>query len=168
MQTHRLSQCQVCSRYISTRFGGTCPSCRPELARSSARDAATEAHRAYSGPNLEEIFSKRVATKNNIPKAARRLWTQCLVQALAQIVEFNDDLAWAHFFMLRKAVLRSSFRGGKKKTRRAQEQRPNCCASVGWKVSVKCFGGRDAYQSGLIRSDLRKRSQRNLCKELRS
>ena len=115
LQANRLNQCQVCSKLISTRFGGTCPSCRPQLASSSARGSNVDDSRAYTGPAFEEIFSKRVPTKNSVPKPARKLWTQCLVEALAQIVEFNDELAWAQFFMLPKAVLRSSFRGGKKR-----------------------------------------------------
>ena len=52
---------------------------------------------------------------NKTNKGARKLWAQCVVESLAQIIEFNDELAWAQFFMLPKAVLRSSFRGGKKR-----------------------------------------------------
>ena len=63
-----------------------------------------------------------------MPKAAKKLWAQCVTEALAQIVEFNDVMAWAHFFMLPKAVLRSSFRGGKKQKKSGDVETKLLCA----------------------------------------
>ena len=113
LSQHRLEQCQVCCKLLSIRFGGTCPRCRPQANRSSQTGNHQEGN-PYTGSSLEEIFSKRVPTKAFVPKDHRRLWAQCLIQALAQVQEFIDVLAWAHFFMLPKGVLRSSKRGGKK------------------------------------------------------
>ena len=117
LDEHRLDQCQVCSKLLARRFGGTCPRCRPQLARE-VNDSA-QSQRPYDGPSFDEIFGKRVPTKAFVPKAARKLWAQCLLAAIAQVLEFNDELAWAELFILPKCVLRTSKRGGKKHRKRS-------------------------------------------------
>ena len=64
IRQHRLNQCPVCSKFISSRFGGTCPACRPSLGRSATSNAHANSSRRYTGPPLEELFSKRVPTKS--------------------------------------------------------------------------------------------------------
>jgi hypothetical protein len=87
------------------------------------RDDVMDGGRSLDGiPSLQDIFSKKCSTKDYVPKEARRVWSQCLTQALADVIEHNDQLAWAQLFMLPKAVLRSAQRGGKRKAKNAGTQ----------------------------------------------
>ena len=121
----RLDQCQVCSRFLAARYGGTCPRCRPQLAVPAA-GVEEGRPRGPDAPPLEDLFSKRVATKAFVPKAARRLWAHCLVQSLAQVAWYNDECAWAEFYMLPKSVLRASARGGRCKKDGEAETKALC------------------------------------------
>ena len=55
LSEHRLEQCQVCSKLLSIRFGGTCPRCWPQLNRSSKTGSRQEG-RHYSGPSFGIFF----------------------------------------------------------------------------------------------------------------
>ena len=78
-------------------------------------------------PPIEQIFSRKCPTRDHVPKEARRLWAQCSTQSLAEIVEHNDEAAWAQFFMLSKCVLRSGQRGGRRKSKNAGAQTQVLC-----------------------------------------
>eukprot|EP00959_Pyramimonas_sp_CCMP1952_P309514 6477400-Pyramimonas_sp.AAC.1 len=57
LDDHRLSQCSVCQRFLSTRYNGICPRCRP-AARAAAAGAAPAVDDAVPRPpglpSLEE------------------------------------------------------------------------------------------------------------------
>ena len=86
LQEHRLGQCQVCSRLLSTRFSNDHPHCRPQLSTGGhgSRNTTHQRANASSLVNFEEVFNKRVATKAGVPKEARRMWSQCLAHALSE------------------------------------------------------------------------------------
>ncbi len=110
LSEHRLVQCQVCSRLISSRFGNACPDCRPRLAAGRARlDSSQQLPAGF--PAVEEIFGKRVQTKAGIPKEARRLWSQCLIHSLSRVVQQNNLQSWCELLMLAKCALRTTVRG---------------------------------------------------------
>eukprot|EP00974_Lingulodinium_polyedra_P034694 3335102-Lingulodinium_polyedra.AAC.1 len=89
LDQHALGQCSVCQRFLNLRFQGVCPRCRP--AARAAAAAAPPAPPADAGdaagqpglPSLRAVFSSRAGTRRHVPKGARALWAQCLVQAVA-------------------------------------------------------------------------------------
>ncbi len=62
-----------------------------------------------------------------MPKEARRLWSQCIVQALSEIVRFNDVKAWKDFFMLAKCALRTMARGRRGNHQHGSAETKNLC-----------------------------------------
>ena len=129
LDQNNLVQCQVCSRLLSSRFGMACPRCRPVMnappvsTRGAQRAAGVDGD---SPPSLEESVSKRVFTKKQVPKGARRLWAQCLVQAIATVVAYNDCRSWRELFSLPKCVLKGQVRGGAGRDRGEAETKTLC------------------------------------------
>ena len=113
MEERNLNQCSVCSRLISTRFGGACPRCRPEVIAGTAQQAHGRAIPA-DWPSLEDVCSVNIPTRKYIPKGARKAWGECLSAALSQVHVYNDERAWIDLIGLPKMVLRASERGGSK------------------------------------------------------
>ena len=81
-------------------------------------------------PSWDAIATASVHTKAFVPTAARKLWAQCLIAALTDVVEVGDERAWLDLYMLPKAVLRSGQRGGKShsKTKAMAETKRRCQA----------------------------------------
>lgn len=123
-----LTQCSVCSRLVSTRYGTCCPSCRSTLVR---RDAATSGSVPGARPHdrlplLRDMLKNRTSTKQQVAKGAKRLWAQRLVQALAAVVANNDEFSWHELFALPLCVLRASDRGGAGRRRGEVESKSAC------------------------------------------
>ena len=68
-------------------------------------------------PTICIVASKRAVTKKGVPKGARRLWAQCLIQAISAAVIFNSTASWEDLYALPKCVLRAQERGGKGRNR---------------------------------------------------
>ena len=64
-------------------------------------------------PSLSEIQGRFVPVIKNIPVVLRRLWSQCLAQALAQAVYLNNEAGWTELLMLPKSTLCCPVHGGK-------------------------------------------------------
>ena len=108
---HSLGQCVACSRLLSKRFGNACPRCRPFVGVSPE---PVEGRPLPDGSSsLHEVFNSRAPVKTHIPKGARRLWSQCVVAALASFERFNDVRAWTELLALPRSVLRAEIRGGR-------------------------------------------------------
>ena len=71
-------------------------------------------------------MGKRVFTKQQVPKGARRLWAQCLVMATATVLETNSVEAWKELLALPKSVLRMQTRGGASRRRGEAETKLLC------------------------------------------
>eukprot|EP00971_Amphidinium_carterae_P214151 4249900-Amphidinium_carterae.3 len=72
LEAHGLSQCRVCSRLLSRRFGPSCPRCRPSLcAAPVGLDPAH--HRPWPDgmPEWDEIFTAKISTRAHVPGGAR-------------------------------------------------------------------------------------------------
>ena len=67
-------------------------------------------------PTLSDVCEQWVPTIRNIPLVLRRLWAQCLVKALAQVVWSNNIASWTELLMLPKCTLCRPKRGGKSHT----------------------------------------------------
>ncbi len=65
--------------------------------------------------------------KAYIPKAAKHVWAQCLLSAVAAVLQHNDELAWLDLLMLPKAVLRASARSGKQHRTRIDAETKRLC-----------------------------------------
>ena len=128
LEQHRLSQCQVCSRLLSTRFGNACPRCRPELRRRASSNASDPPSRP-AAPSFEDVAKKRSFTKKAVPKGAKRLWSQCLLSALCAVVAYNDTQSWQELYALPKCTLRGQQRGGASRHRGEAETKRLC---QGW------------------------------------
>ncbi len=127
LHEQRWDQCSVCNALISTRFGGTCPRHRPQ-ARAAGDTGASVSGRNLNGlPALDTIFSMQAPTVRHVPAAARHWWARCLVQALANIVFYNDERAWRELAMMPKSVLRPAARGGKKNSVAAANHTISLC-----------------------------------------
>ena len=101
---------------VNNRFGGVCPKCRPKHRAGQTQE--TEGRPLPEGmPSWHEIGTTQIHTKAYVPKGAKHLWGQCVASALIQILCHGDDRAWREWYMLPKAVLRSSDRGGGKNAR---------------------------------------------------
>lgn len=131
LDEHELGQCSVCQRFLSTRFGGVCPRCRP--AARAAAAAATQSQGAGAAlaspglPSWQEASSRRTSTKHYVPKAARDLWAKCFVQAAARAVHSNSEDAWLELTMLPKCVLRPHTRGGRSSRNAAEALTKTLC-----------------------------------------
>ena len=64
--------------------------------------------------------------KKGVPKGARRLWAQCLIQAISAAVIFNSTASWEELYALPKCVLRAQERGGKGRNRGEVESKQLC------------------------------------------
>jgi hypothetical protein len=106
LQEKRLCQCSVCFKLVSSRFGGSCPSCRP-AAREALGTNSDQAGqpRNRSLPELGAVMSAPFPTLRRVPTGAKAVWAQCLSQALAKAVWENSLDAWTELAMLPKAVL---------------------------------------------------------------
>ena len=122
---HRLTTCSVCRALVSTRYHGTCPSCRPvvqaaasaaalraRLQPAVAQDATTSQER-HALPSLEEIHTRQVPVLKHVPKEVRTLWSRCLAKTLAHTCWSNTVEAWSEQQMLAKCVLCAPPRAGK-------------------------------------------------------
>ena len=128
LQANRLTRCEVCSKILSTRYGRSCPRCRPELLRS-LQPAPVGRPIPADIPSLKDIFGAETGCKSYVPTGAKKLWADCLVTALAQVVQHNDLRAWLELLMLPKCVLSSSMRGGKQHKQRAERRSKEICQS---------------------------------------
>ena len=126
LEDHGLGQCTVCSRYLSRRYGGACPRCRPEL-RTGQRPSGTTREVPEDYPSLEKILSAKIPCKSYVPEGAKKLWAQCLVTSVAQAVEYNDVRSWTELLMLQKCVLRASSRGGKSQKKKLDAETKRLC-----------------------------------------
>eukprot|EP00971_Amphidinium_carterae_P129601 2566869-Amphidinium_carterae.1 len=81
MVEHRLGQCSVCHRLISSRFGLACPRCRPSL-REGPRPDARVVPADY--PSMETVMMTHIQTRRYIPEGCKVLWAQALVGCLSQ------------------------------------------------------------------------------------
>ena len=99
-----LDICPVCSKLISSRFGGVCPGCRPAFrTRDTPIDGGREIPRGY--PSLEDVHKLGVNTRKHVPVGARAMWGECLAKAAHEVTEHNDVLAWTEWSMLAKVVM---------------------------------------------------------------
>ena len=113
-------QCPVCGLSVASRFG-VHPTCRPE-ARAAAPGPSGAQHNGPDDgtlPTLTDIQCSHTPTLRHVPASARYGWAQALTRALSAVVEYNDDRAWVHLFMLPQAVLCAPPRGGRKHSRAA-------------------------------------------------
>ena len=126
MRGRNLETCSVCSRLLSTRFGGACPRCRPALQRAADRPSAG---RPIPGdwPSLEEVLTARVPVRSHVPAGAKRLWAQCLAAAISEAHTFNDEKAWIQILSLPQMLLRAPARSGKKKKGRSDADAKRRC-----------------------------------------
>ncbi|MBM4023654.1 MAG: hypothetical protein FJ284_15705, partial [Planctomycetes bacterium] len=127
LANHNLGQCTVCSRLLSTRFGNSCPRCRPAM--QSATAPAVGRPLLPNSPSVPEACESKVPVKLHVPKGARQLWGQCVLTALADVNAHNDDRAWADLFALPKLVLQASGRGGKAHSKRLESETKLRCRS---------------------------------------
>ena len=138
LQQNGLNHCTVCSKLISQRYGQACPRCRPAL---HAPPAQQEARPLVGGcPNRETTCTTRIPLKRRVPKGARRVWSQCLLGALAAVVTFNDARAWTELTALPKMVLAPASSRGGKHTGREWKQRRRGDAPIGWRASEATCG----------------------------
>eukprot|EP00973_Karenia_brevis_P051539 7158402-Karenia_brevis.AAC.1 len=101
LQSNNLEQCSVCARILSTRYGGTCPRCRPTLRHGVARHSSGRPV-PVDWPTLEEVMTARIHTRAHVPNGARKLWSQCVTAALSEVARHNDLRAWIQLLSLPK------------------------------------------------------------------
>ena len=112
------------------------------------------------------MYTKRVPTKASVPQGARRLWAQCLIQALVTVVATNDVAAWMDLLALPKATLRGSTRSGAGRKRGEAETKRLCTAwlegqrSALWRQGRKAPGGRTQAAGELTRKQAASRRER--------
>lgn len=124
LSANNLDICAVCSKTISKRYQGTCPKCRPAQREHQGNRTAQGRPMPENAPSWAEVAGTRMPTKAYVPKCARQLWAQCVIGAMEQIEQHGDERAWYELYLLPKAVLKSSGRGGAKaggKRRAGQE-----------------------------------------------
>ena len=132
MHFNRLTFCGVCSKTLSSRYNGFCPSCAP-LARAAGtapragRNSAPADPDAVIGdnargeqarlqpalPTMEAVHTKRVPVLKYIPKQLRGQWSRCLSQTLASTAHHNSVGQGVEQQMLAKCVLCAPLRAGK-------------------------------------------------------
>ena len=127
------SQCRVCDRVLHSRYHGTCMRCGPTacarrrvevLRQRNSITAHSVPPNQQAGapqqpkplPSLSEVHKWFVPTVKSVPLSLRRLWAQCLVRALAQVVWANNVTVWTELLMLPKCTLCVPIRGGKSHT----------------------------------------------------
>ena len=112
LHTHNRTRCLVCGLSVSSAHG-VHPTCRPE-ARTVAVDMAVPMDLdSLDLPSWPAIQAATTATLRHVPAAARHLWSQVLMRALAAVAHSNTDKAWRELAMLPKCVLCSAGRGGR-------------------------------------------------------
>ena len=127
---HNYTQCSECNKVLSSRFNGVCQKCRPWLRKQQQmNDMRSRINLPNSNlqdgqqsqsdntqrelPSLAAIHETFVPTRKNVPKVLRKLFAQCLKQALAQAVWSNNLASWSELHMLPKCTLCVPPRGGK-------------------------------------------------------
>ncbi|CAE7257961.1 unnamed protein product [Symbiodinium microadriaticum] len=111
MQTHNRVRCMVCGLSVSSRHG-VHPTCMP-----AARAAAARGTPRQAGPDLpdfHEIMAADSPVLRHVPHAARHLWGQVLMRALANVAHHNDSASWRELLMLPRCVLHAPPRGGRR------------------------------------------------------
>ena len=125
MEANRLTQCTVCSKILSTRFGNACPTCRPRLRPD--RQAGEGRSIPDDMPSFQDVLKSGVRTRTHVPKGVRDLWAQCLIMSIAQVLKFNDERSWLELYMLPQVVLRAPSRGGKGHHKRIDAESKSLC-----------------------------------------
>ena len=116
---HRRQRCTACGLSVSTRHGAH-PTCQPSVrAALGAGAAARLAADAAGLPSLDDIQARQIRTLRHIPVAARYLWGQVLIRALAATAHHNDLKAWTELLMLPQSVLGAPPRAGRRHRRAA-------------------------------------------------
>ena len=132
LKFHNYSQCNVCDRVLHSRFRGTCRRCQPfartinqmntmrnQVNSTNIPNISLESSQHHMDqlptilPSLTIIHEVFVPTIKNIPVQLRRLWSQCLSKAIAQVVWHNNETSWSELQMLPKCTLCCPKRGGK-------------------------------------------------------
>ena len=125
MVANRLTQCTVCSKLLSTRFGNACPTCRPRLRPD--RQAGGGRPIPADMPSFQDVLHSGVRTRAHVPKGVRDLWAQCLIMSIAQVLKFNDERSWLELYMLPQVVLHAPSRGGKNHHKRSEAESKSLC-----------------------------------------
>eukprot|EP00973_Karenia_brevis_P043622 6043735-Karenia_brevis.AAC.1 len=122
-----LDVCNICSKLLARRFGGTCPRCRPQLGEQNMQvDTGRPIPAGY--PAIKEVFHANIPTRKHVPKGARSMWSECLTKCVNQINVHNDMLAWVEFYMLAKSVLRAAGqRAGRKHKKQSERDTRSRC-----------------------------------------
>ena len=71
-------------------------------------------------PLLDSIAHTKISMCKHVPKTCRSLWGRALSSAISNVLYHNDLLHWTLLFMLPKAVLRKTTRGGNHRKNRKQ------------------------------------------------
>ena len=116
MSANGLEQCSVCSRLLSTRYGGACPRCRASLGVGAAGPARGARAVPEDWPNIKNVLTEPQQVRPKVPAGAKAIWAECLTHALKHVAFFNDEKSWTQLFALPKMVLWApSSRGGANK-----------------------------------------------------
>ena len=111
MRNHGRVRCTVCGLSVSSRQG-LHPTCAPAGRAAAARKAPRPA-----GPHLPDFHAMMAADSpvlRHVPHAARHLWGQVLMRALATASHHNDSASWRELLMLPRCVLNAPPRGGRR------------------------------------------------------
>lgn len=111
MQTHR---CLVCGLRVSSRTG-VHPTCMPAAKAAAAGGTPRQAGPDPSG--FREIMT--AARARHVPHAARHLWGQVWMRALATVAHHNDSTSWRELLMLPRCILHAPTRGGHRNNKAA-------------------------------------------------
>jgi hypothetical protein len=120
LDAQALDHCSVCSKLISHKFGGACPRCHPSLQTQTV--LASGRPLVDGCPSIPHVCESKIPVKEHIPTGARLLWGQCMLTALAAVVQHNDTRAWTELVALPKMLLRRHGRGGKGNRRRVEAE----------------------------------------------
>ena len=96
--------CEVCTRILSTKFRGRCPSCWPAFVSSRPRPISGRPL-PDDMPPLDLVLTTRVHLRTSVPRGAKNAWSTCLNTALAGIIAHRDTRAWTDFLILPSLVL---------------------------------------------------------------
>ena len=111
LKEFQVELCLQCNKLVAQKRGGKhnsyCQSCA--WARRGTDTVTTSGRAAHpSAPSLEASCQAGIGTRRRVPTAARRVWGDCLIKALKEILTHNDVRAWADFFALAKMCLPAS------------------------------------------------------------
>ena len=116
MSENGLEQCSVCSRLLSTRYGGACPRCRASLGVGAVAPPRGAREVPDEWPRMECVFTETHKVRPKVPAGAKAIWAECLTHALKHVAFYNDEKSWTQLFALPKMVLGApSSRGGANK-----------------------------------------------------